>query len=64
MKVEQRIGRVDRIGQTQPIWIFNLWVKDTIEERVLDILENRIRLFRRDLRRSRLYPRRRREHRK
>ena len=45
MKVEQRIGRVDRIGQTQPISIFNLWVKDTIEERVLDILENRIRMF-------------------
>ena len=45
MKVEQRIGRIDRIGQTQPISIFNLWVKDTVEERVLDILENRIRLF-------------------
>ena len=45
MKVEQRIGRVDRIGQTQPISIFNLWVKDTVEERVLDILEKRIRLF-------------------
>ena len=45
MKVEQRIGRVDRIGQTQPISIFNLWVKDTIEEHVLDILENRIRMF-------------------
>ena len=45
MKVEQRIGRVDRIGQSQPISIFNLWVKDTVEERVLDILENRIRMF-------------------
>ena len=45
MKVEQRIGRIDRIGQTQPISIFNLWVKGTVEERVLDILENRIRLF-------------------
>ena len=45
MKVEQRIGRVDRIGQTKPISIFNLWVKDTVEERVLDILENRIRMF-------------------
>ena len=45
MKVEQRIGRIDRIGQTQPISIFNLWVKDTVEERVLDILENRIQLF-------------------
>ncbi len=45
MKVEQRIGRVDRIGQTQPIMIFNLWVKDTVEERVLNILEYRIKMF-------------------
>ena len=45
MKVEQRIGRVDRIGQDHAISIFNLWVKDTIEERVLDVLENRIRVF-------------------
>ena len=45
MKVEQRIGRVDRIGQEQAIGIFNLWVKDTIEARVLDVLENRIKVF-------------------
>ena len=45
MRVEQRIGRVDRIGQEQAISIFNLWVKGTIEARVLDVLENRIRLF-------------------
>ena len=45
MRVEQRIGRVDRIGQEQAISIFNLWVKDTIEARVLDVLEHRIRIF-------------------
>lgn len=45
MRVEQRIGRVDRIGQENPINIFNLWVKDTVEERVLDVLEKRIRVF-------------------
>ena len=45
MRVEQRIGRVDRIGQEHAVSIFNLWVKDTIEERVLDVLENRIRVF-------------------
>ena len=45
MRVEQRIGRVDRIGQEQAIRIFNLWVKDTIEERVLEVLENRIQVF-------------------
>ena len=45
MKVEQRIGRVDRIGQEQPISVFNLWVEDTVESRVLDVLEHRIKLF-------------------
>ena len=45
MRVEQRIGRVDRIGQDNTVSIFNLWVKDTVEERVLDVLERRIRVF-------------------
>ena len=45
MKVEQRIGRVDRIGQKHVVNIFNMWVKDTIEERVLDVLEHRINVF-------------------
>ncbi len=45
MRVEQRIGRVDRIGQEKDISIFNLSVKDTIEERVLEVLEHRIRVF-------------------
>ena len=45
MKVEQRIGRVDRIGQQNTVSIFNLWVKDTVEERVLDVLEKRIMVF-------------------
>ena len=45
MKVEQRIGRIDRIGQNQPVMVFNLFVEETIEERVLDVLEHRIHLF-------------------
>jgi SNF2 family DNA or RNA helicase len=45
MKVEQRIGRLDRIGQTHDVVIFNLACAGTIEERVLEVLENRIRLF-------------------
>ena len=45
MRVEQRIGRVDRIGQEHAVSIFNLWVRDTIEERVLDVLEKRIKVF-------------------
>jgi superfamily II DNA or RNA helicase len=45
MRVEQRIGRVDRIGQGEVVRIFNLWVKGTIEERILDVLERRINVF-------------------
>lgn len=45
MRVEQRIGRVDRIGQEQTVQVFNLWVQGTVEERVLDVLERRINVF-------------------
>lgn len=45
MRVEQRIGRVDRIGQEQPVQIFNLWVRGTIEEKILHVLDSRIKLF-------------------
>lgn len=45
MKVEQRIGRLDRIGQTRPVHIYNLYCLDTVEERVIEVLQNRIDLF-------------------
>lgn len=45
MKVEQRIGRLDRIGQARPVFIYNLACRETVEERVLDVLATRIRLF-------------------
>ena len=45
MKIEQRIGRVDRKGQQHPVSVFNFHVKGTIESRILDVLEMRIRLF-------------------
>ena len=45
MRVEQRIGRLDRIGQTNTVMIGNLFVADSIEERVLDVLEKRIHVF-------------------
>ena len=45
MRVEQRIGRVDRIGQEHPVTIFNFHVQGTIEGRILDVLERRIQLF-------------------
>jgi SNF2 family DNA or RNA helicase len=45
MRVEQRIGRVDRIGQQHTVQVFNFWVKGTVEERILDVLERRINVF-------------------
>jgi len=45
MRVEQRIGRLDRIGQKRPVWIYNLFCESTVEERVLEVLEQRIGLF-------------------
>ena len=45
MRVEQRIGRVHRLGQTSDVSIFNLVARDTIESYVLEILEKKIRLF-------------------
>lgn len=45
MKVEQRIGRVDRIGQKHPVKIFNLSAKDTVEARVVEVLSKRIKIF-------------------
>ncbi len=45
MRVEQRIGRVDRIGQEKVVSVFNFSVQGTIEERILDVLERRIGLF-------------------
>jgi ERCC4-related helicase len=46
MKIEQRIGRIDRIGQqADKIFIFNIVCKNTIEDRVLYRLFDRIRLF-------------------
>jgi SNF2 family DNA or RNA helicase len=45
MKVEQRIGRVDRIGQDREVHVFNMALEDTIEEHVLDKLFGKIDLF-------------------
>ena len=46
MKLEQRIGRVDRLGQNvERISIINLVVEETIEDRVLMRLYERIDIF-------------------
>lgn len=45
-KVEQRIGRIDRIGQKYPqIRIINLFLRNSIDEQVYRVLQARCRLF-------------------
>lgn len=45
MKIEQRIGRIHRFNQDRDVTIFNLSVKDTIDDYVLHILYQKIDLF-------------------
>ena len=47
MKLEQRIGRLDRIGQKHDVLVLNLLVQDTVEQRVRQVLETKLDLIRR-----------------
>jgi SNF2 family DNA or RNA helicase len=42
MAVEQRIGRLDRIGQKKNIFVYNLATKNTMEEHVVDLIINKM----------------------
>ena len=45
MAIEQRIGRIDRIGQEREVFVFNLVTAGTVEEQVLGLLEEKISMF-------------------
>jgi len=45
MAIEQRIGRIDRIGQTREVFVFNLVTAGTIEDAMLRILDEKINMF-------------------
>ncbi len=45
MRIEQRIGRLSRIGQQQDVYIFNLSSRGTVEDEILEILDRKINLF-------------------
>jgi superfamily II DNA or RNA helicase len=42
MRLEQRIGRVDRIGQVHPVRALNFVFEDTVEYRVREVLEEKL----------------------
>ncbi|MEW8969811.1 SNF2-related protein [Mesobacillus jeotgali] len=45
MRLEQRIGRIHRLGQEKDVKIYNFATKDTVEEHVLKLLYEKINLF-------------------
>jgi SNF2 family DNA or RNA helicase len=45
MRLEQRIGRVHRLGQEHPVRVVNLVSRGTLEAYVLEILDRKIRMF-------------------
>ena len=45
MKIEQRIGRVDRIGQPHVVRAINFVLEDTVEHRVRQVLEEKLALI-------------------
>jgi hypothetical protein len=49
MRLEQRVGRVDRIGQTRTVHAFHLVAAGTGEERLLATLRDKITRARRDI---------------
>lgn len=42
MRIEQRIGRVDRIGQRKPVRTFNLVMENSVDQHVLRVLEEKL----------------------
>lgn len=45
MRIEQRIGRISRIGQAHEVYVWNLCAAGTLEEHLLHLLEAKIHLF-------------------
>ncbi|MEW6755616.1 MAG: SNF2-related protein [Candidatus Latescibacterota bacterium] len=45
MRIEQRIGRLSRIGQSRDVYVFNLAAAGTVEDAVLHLLEAKINMF-------------------
>ena len=45
MRIEQRIGRLSRVGQTRDVHVFNLVAAGTLEETLLEVLDAKINMF-------------------
>ena len=49
MKIEQRCGRADRIGQQRDVHIYNMIIGDTVESRVREVLEKKLSVIIKEL---------------
>jgi SNF2 family DNA or RNA helicase len=45
MRIEQRIGRLHRIGQTRDVYVFNFCLQGSIEDYMLQVLDKKINMF-------------------
>ena len=45
MRIEQRVGRIHRIGQTREVRIYNLSARGTVEDYLLDLLDQKLNMF-------------------
>jgi SNF2 family DNA or RNA helicase len=45
LRIEQRIGRVHRLGQEREVHVVNLWALDTVEEYLMELLDRKIHMF-------------------
>src|SRR5206468_12082186 len=45
MEIEQRIGRLHRLGQQQPVRIYNFVQAHSLQEHLLEILQEKLNLF-------------------
>ena len=45
MKIEQRIGRIHRIGQEKEVMIYNLCAAGSVEDYILEVLDKKINMF-------------------
>jgi len=45
LRIEQRIGRVHRLGQRRNVDVVNIWAEDTIEAYLVELLDRKIHMF-------------------
>lgn len=45
LRIEQRIGRVHRLGQDREVHVVNVWAEDTVEAYLMELLDRKIHLF-------------------